>query len=258
MVAKLMEPTVEQVLDFCADEPVERVFLEDVARSGLGRFRGLSDGGRLAALCHFGVNVVPSGRGCAAFGSLVADGRPRMLIGEERAVSDLWEAAGPQAPRAREDRRGQPVYLIDDPPRAGETALRPATRTDLPILLPACAAAHEHELGVNPLDADAFRLRTTEQIDHGRSWIWTEDGVILFKAEASAWTARAVQLQQVWVDPAVRGRGLAKRALADLCRLLLRRVPVVCLFVRAENAAAIALYDSVGMRRVLTYRSVLF
>ena len=41
---------------------------------------------------------------------------------------------------------------------------------------------------------------------------------ILFKAEASAWTPSAVQLQQVWVEPELRGRGYARRALADLCR----------------------------------------
>jgi predicted GNAT family acetyltransferase len=34
-------------------------------------------------------------------------------------------------------------------------------------------------------------------------------------------------------------------------------VPRVCLFVRAENGAAIGLYEKVGMRHVLDYRSVL-
>jgi hypothetical protein len=88
--------------------------------------------------------------------------------------------------------------------------------------------------------------------------VWIENGAILFKAEASAWTPAAVQLQQVWVDPGVRNRGNAQRALRDLCRLLLERVPVVCLFVRPENAAAIRVYEAIGMRRVLEYRSLLF
>jgi predicted GNAT family acetyltransferase len=66
-----------------------------------------------------------------------------------------------------------------------------------------------------------------------------------------------VQLQQVWTDPEARRRGYATRGLADLIRLLLRRVPTVCLFVRADNAAAIRLYDTVGMEHVLDYRSVL-
>jgi predicted GNAT family acetyltransferase len=82
--------------------------------------------------------------------------------------------------------------------------------------------------------------------------------VIRFKAEASAWTPSAVQLQQVWVDPTSRNRGDAKRGMRDLCRLLLDRVPSVCLFVRPENASAIRVYEAIGMRRVSSYRSLIF
>ena len=128
---------------------------------------------------------------------------------------------------------------------------------DLDLLVPACAEAHREEIGVDPLqrDADGFRWRTRQQIEEGRSWLWLEDGVIRFKAEASAWTPAAVQLQQVWVDPQARRRGYARRALRDLCRLLLEQVPAVCLFVRPENEPALGLYDSIGMTRELTYRS---
>ena len=125
--------------------------------------------------------------------------------------------------------------------------------------MPACARAHEVELGIDPLrrDSDGFRWRTRAQIEEGRSWLWAEDGVILFKAEASAWTPEAVQLQQVWTDPEARGTGNGSRGLRDLIRLLLERVPRVCLFVRADNEAAIALYETIGMEHVLDYRSVL-
>jgi predicted GNAT family acetyltransferase len=34
-------------------------------------------------------------------------------------------------------------------------------------------------------------------------------------------------------------------------------VPVVCLFVRSENGAAIRLYEAIGMEHVLDYRSIL-
>jgi uncharacterized protein len=258
-VAHLVEPTRDQILSYCADDPVERVFLEDVARRGLGRFTGVESDGGLVALCHTGANVVPSGRGCGVFADVAARARARMLIGEQGAVSELWEAVRRKLPRPREDRPGQPVYSIATPPDPGQAGLRPATLADLELLLPACAQAHEVELGIDPLerDADGFRWRTRAQIEEGRSWLWEEDGVILFKAEASAWTPAAVQLQQVWTDPEVRGRGYATRGLRDLIRLLLARVPRVCLFVRSDNLAAIRLYDTVGMQHVLDYRSVL-
>jgi predicted GNAT family acetyltransferase len=128
------------------------------------------------------------------------------------------------------------------------------------LLVPACAAAHELELGIDPLarDPESFRWRTLAQIDEGRSWVWLEGDVVLFKAEASAWTPQAVQIQQVWVDPEARGRGYGARGLRDLCRLLLETTPNVTLFVRSENAPAIALYETVGMRKALEYRSILF
>ena len=63
--------------------------------------------------------------------------------------------------------------------------------------------------------------------------------------------AKAMQAQ-------ARGRGYAQRGMRDLCRLLLDAVPAVCLFVRRENAPAIRVYEAVGMRRTISYRSLIF
>jgi predicted GNAT family acetyltransferase len=214
----------------------------------------------LVALCHVGANVVPSGEQCGVFATATARGQARMIIGEERAVGELWEAAVDAMPRPRDDRPGQPVYVLETRPEAGETGLRAATLEDLDLLVPACAAAHREEIGIDPLlrDPEGFRWRTRAQIEEGRSWVWLEDGLIAFKAEASARTPSAVQLQQVWVDPELRNRGYAKRAMRDLCRGLLAQVPAVCLFVRPENARAIRVYEGIGMTRTITYRSLIF
>ena len=259
-MAKPFEPRLEEILAFCSADPIERVFLEDVARRGLGRFCAFADGGELDALCHVGANVVPSGRDCRRFAEVAARSRARMIIGDERAVSELWAAARRRMPTPRDDRPAQPVYVIDEAPEPGMTGLRPATADDYELLVPACAAAHEEEIGVDPLrrDPDGFRWRTRVQIDEGRSWIWREGDTILFKAEASAWTPSAVQLQQVWVDPDARNQRNAQRGMRDLIGLLLAAVPSVCLFVRPENAPAIRVYEAVGMRRHGSYRSLVF
>jgi ribosomal protein S18 acetylase RimI-like enzyme len=257
----LIEPEYEQVLEFCARDPIERVFLEDVARRGLGRYFAVEDeSGRLESLCHVGANLVPSGKQCGVFAAAAATSASRMIIGEERAVGELWDAAGDRLPPPREDRPGQPVFAITEPPQPGETGLRPASLHDLEQLVPVCAAAHAEELGVNPLerDPDGFRWRTRAQIEDGRSWVWIEDGELRFKAEASAWTPLAVQVQQVWVDPSLRRHGYGARGMRDLCRLLLGTTPTVTLFVRTENAPAIRLYETIGMQHVGKYRSVLF
>jgi GNAT superfamily N-acetyltransferase len=259
-VGLVADPPLARILDFCARDPVERVFLEEMARRGTGRFTGLQRDGEIVGLCHAGTNVVPSGQGTGAFADIAVASAARMLIGEERAVGELWAATRDRLPAAREDRPGQPVYVIGAPPEPGGTGLRTATPDDLGVVLPRAAAAHREELGIDPLerDPDGFRLRTRAQIEEGRSWLWLEDGEVRFKAEASAWTPSAVQLAQVWSDPAARGHGYAQRALRDLVRLLLEAVPTVTLFVRTENAPAIRLYERIGMRRALTYRSILF
>jgi uncharacterized protein len=260
LVSRVIEPRRDEILAFCAKDPVERVFLEDAARRGTGRFVATSGGNGLQALCYLGVNVVPSGESCEDFASAAAVRPPRMVIGDEQPVGELWRAMRRRLPRPREDRPGQPVYRIDGAPPGGDTGLRPATLEDLDVLVVASAAAHQEELGLDPLERDAagFGWRTRAQIVEGRSWIWRERDTILFKAEASAWTPSAVQLQQVWVDPPARGHGYAKRGMRDLCRFLLARVPTVCLFVRRENAVAIAVYEAIGMRRVGSYRSLVF
>jgi uncharacterized protein len=260
VMAKLREPGLDEILAFCAEDPVERVFLEDVARRGTGRFTAAAADGRLTALCYAGSNLVPSGEDCGVFADLAVSSGTRMIIGDEQAVTALWDAAASAMPTPREDRPGQPVYVIHDQPEPAESGLRAATEGDFDVLLGACAAAHQHELGIDPLerDPDGFRWRTRSQIAEGRSWLWRDGGTILFKAEASAWTPHAIQLQQVWTDPGARGRGYAQRGLRDLIRLLLRYVPTVCLFVRRENEAAIRLYDAVGMRRTISYRSLIF
>ena len=234
----------EQVLEFCAREPVERVFLEDVARRGDRPVRRASrtTTGSSQALCHVGANLVPSGRGLRR---VRRRGRAKPLADDHRrgarGRTTLWARRAPAAAVAA---RGspRPARLRDRPSRrrrastglraADARGPRPAAARPAPPRTSSSSASTRSRD-----DADGFRWRTRAQIDEGRSWLWLEDDVILFKAEASAWTPSAVQIQQVWVDPEARGRGYASRGLRDLCRLLLETTPAVTLFVRTDNAA---------------------
>ena len=113
---RAVQPTLDQTLAFCAEAPIERVFLEDIARRGLGRFSALEKDDRLVALCHVGANVVPSGVGTASFADATVRGQARMIIGEEHAVGELWDEARERMPPPRDDRPGQPVYVLDELP----------------------------------------------------------------------------------------------------------------------------------------------
>jgi len=154
----LIDPTLDQMLEYCARDPIERVFLEDAARRGHARFRAVEGEEGLDALCYFGANVVPSGHGCDVFADDTAARGTRMIIGNEQAVTELWTVARPLMSRPREDRPGQPVYSIEEPPAGERTGLRAATVDDLPLLVPACAATHFEELGVDPLRSEERRV----------------------------------------------------------------------------------------------------
>ena len=122
MRARLVEPSTEQILAYCADDPVERVFLEDVARRESGRFAALENGeGGSHALCHLGTNVVPSGSGCSAFAEVAARVAPRMLIGEQAAVTELWDAARRRLPRLGRTGSVSPSTSRTTPPEPGDS-----------------------------------------------------------------------------------------------------------------------------------------
>ncbi len=253
----------EQVLDFCARAPVERVFLEDVARRGLGRFAAVEGRrGALAALCHVGANLVPSGEGCEAFADAAAQGASRMIIGEARRGGDpLGGGARPSAGAARGP--SGPAGLRDH--RAARSRAAPACgRRRAPTSIrsvPACAAAHELELGIDPLqrDPEAFplahrRLRSTRDA-RGSGSRTTSCSSRPRRPRGRRARCRSSRSGSTRRRAAA---GTRSRGLRDLCRLLLETTPTVTLFVRRDNAPAIALYESIGMSKALEYRSVLF
>ena len=213
----------------------------------------------LAALCHVGANLVPSGEGCGAF----AERRPRasgarMIIGEERAVGELWDAARGALPRAaRRPARASPSTRSRSRRRRRRAACGRRARRSR-AARPGLRGRAREELGVDPLarDPEGFRWRTRRRSTSGRSWLWVEDGVDPASRRRRRPGRRAPsRCSRSGSIPTVRGRGYGARGMRDLCRLLLERTPTVTPVRPAENAAAIGLYESIGMEHALEYRA---
>src|SRR5207302_10038427 len=107
-------------------------------------------------------------------------------------------------------RLSQPVYAISgrfDFPDLKES--RYSTMRDLDALVPACAAMHKEEVGIDPLDRDAvgYRERIRELVEKKRSIIRIFEGKIVAKCEFSAFTQEAVELMGMCTDPRYRRRG---------------------------------------------------
>ena len=81
---------------------------------------------------------------------------------------------------------------------------------------------------------------------------------MIFKADLGSVSANVSQVQGVWLDPDLRGRGLAPPAMAAVVRLARSVTPTVSLYVNDYNHAARATYSRVGFRTEGEFATVLY
>ncbi|HEY6842596.1 MAG TPA: GNAT family N-acetyltransferase [Thermoanaerobaculia bacterium] len=185
----------------------------------------------------------------------------RAIISPENLVESLWKRLASQLDPPTVVRMSQPVYAISgrfDFPDLKDA--RFSTLRDLDSLVPACAAMHKEEVGIDPLDRDAvgYRERIRELVEKKRSIIRIVNGRIAAKCEFSAVTPEAVQLMGVWTDPSLRRRGFGRALLREVCGHLARKGKSVTLFVNDFNRPAIALYESLGFRQIGVNRALIW
>ena len=185
----------------------------------------------------------------------------RAIISPVAFVEPLWSQLRTRLDPPTVVRMNQPIYALA--PRAefpDLTSARYATTRDLDPLVPACAAMHKEEVGIDPLERDAagYRERIRELVDKKRSIIRVVDGVIASKCEFSAVTFDAVQLMGVWTHPRYRRRGLSHDTLREVCGHLFRKGKTVTLFVNDFNQPAIGLYESLGFLRIGLNRALIW
>ncbi|HVA60291.1 MAG TPA: GNAT family N-acetyltransferase [Mycobacteriales bacterium] len=262
-------------LDLLDRDPIANVFVRSrIDAVGLDPWRlgaevwGHPGDGRLSALCYAGANLVPVGADDAAIRAFADRARRQgrrcsSIVGPAEMVAPLWRLLGPSWGRPREVRERQPLLTIGRPPRlAGDPAVRPVRLEELDILLPACIAMFTEEVGVSPVAADGgalYRARIAELIGQGRAFARIDDGRVVFKAEIGALARDACQVQGVWVDPELRGRGLGSHGMAAVvAQAQASLAPVVSLYVNDFNDIARRAYDRVGFAEVGRFMSVLF
>jgi uncharacterized protein len=185
----------------------------------------------------------------------------RAIISPAVLVEALWTQLRSRLDPPTVVRLNQPVYALRkrlDYPDLTEA--RYSTTRDLDQLVPACAAMHREEVGIDPLERDAvgYRERVRELIEKKRSVVLMREGLIGAKCEYSAVTADAVQLMGVWTNPRFRRIGLARELLEEVCGHVLRKGKVVTLFVNDFNLPAVSLYESLGFQRIGLNRALIW
>ena len=221
------------------------------------------------ALLHIGANLVPVATDLDPIPAFVeAAGRRRTcqsIVGESWLAIPLWQALSDRWGRAysavREVRRSQPVMAAADTPLvAPDPRVRPITHADFESYFAAAVAMYTEEVGTDPLAGgdSSFRSYCRWLVDQHRAFGIVEDGKVVFKSDIGAAWGSAAQIQGVWLDPALRGRGLSEPAMAAVTEYVLADYPVACLYVNDFNTRAIRCYQRVGYEQVGEFATVLY
>jgi predicted GNAT family acetyltransferase len=233
-----------------------------------GALWGFFSADHISSMLFVGANIVPvntdsSARRAFAAELIRAGRRSSSILGESDQVRDLWQGMETYWGKARAVRENQPFLQIDGNPMcARDVRVRRVVASELDLLFPACVDMFTEEVGVSPVangGEHQYRRRIAEVIDSGMAFAVIEAGRVLFKTEVGFSTEKIAQLQGVWVNPDVRGQGLAGPALASaIVEIRASYAQTVTLYVNDFNIPARKTYEQVGFKQVATYATVLF
>lgn len=265
------------VMELLRADPVERVFVASrVLATGMeSMFLGCAiwghfHGRELRSMLHAGANLVPVGADAEALAEYVELSGPARssssIVGPAASVLPLWEDLCRRWGRvwsvAREVRPSQPMLAIGgDTAVPADARVRPITLDDFEPYFDAAVRMYTEEVGVSPIgDADPgpYRSYVRRLIVSGRAFGIVEGGRVLFKADLGSVALGVAQVQGVWLDPTLRGRGLSAPAMAAVVDLARAEAPTISLYVNSFNAAARGTYRRVGFEQVGEFATILF
>jgi uncharacterized protein len=245
-----------------------RVRAAGLEQSSLGcPIWGFERDGVLRALCHVGSNMVPVNADADAVAAWVEFAGPRrpcasiigpstVALGLWRQLSDRW---GPAWRDVRNVRPHQPVLAISkDPQVAPNPGVRKVTLEHWDAYYEAAVRMYTEEVGVSPVQGNpaGYRFYIRQLITSGRAFGLFDGNRVLFKADLGSVSGSVCQVQGVWLEPELRGRGLAAAATAAVVQLARKVVPTVSLYVNDYNLPARATYARVGFSEVGEFATI--
>ena len=264
----------DAALELCARNLPANVFvaarlLEGVLDTQPGSVLGNKSDGVLQSLCWSSANLVPVEADeptLAFYADRVRRWRRHCasILGPSDQVAELWRLLGAAWGPARAVRPNQPLMsTMTRPSELGVTLderVRPARIEEVDLVMPAAAHMFEGEIGYPPFSGSGAAYRNALQalIDRGHTFVVVEDGAVVFKADVGSVALGCAQLQGVWLDPRLRGQGLAVPMMAGVVeQVMATRARWVTLYVNDFNTSARSTYRHVGFEDVGTFATVL-
>jgi len=270
-VQELKHEDEVEVLNFLAARPLHTVVMASMIHdNGMintlnrGTFYGCRDAsGDLegcALIGHTTLIETRSEAGLKAFAPIAQACKSTFVIyGEQEKLATFWKyySSDGRAPRlfCRESLFEQhwPVEV-----KVAVPGLRRATLDELDVIEKVQGQMAFEEPGVNPMERDpeGFRARCARRIEQGRSWVWMEDGRLMFRADVVSETPEVAYVEGVFVNPEERGQGYGLRCMSQLSQTLLTRVKSICLLVNEHNKQAGIFYHKAGFKMRSYYDTI--
>ena len=266
-------PRLKVLLDAA---PVETIFLSSrVERFGLDAAElgcpvlGVIQGGKLVAAVHNGANMMAAGDP-GALGEVIERMGPRSrtqsILGPADTVQALYLGlvqrwgytwASPRDLRAHQPlmvwRRADPLLVAPDP------RVHAITAAEFDYYYQAAIKMYTEEVGVSPLDpTDSYRHYVSYLVSNRRAFGACESGHVWFKTDVGATYGSICQIQGVWLDPAMRGRGMAEALMAGALWLFDPAWTTVSLYVNDFNVRARRMYERLGFQTIGELATVLY
>ena len=228
----------------------------------LGFFHGFERDGQLTAVCMNGGTLFPAGadpEAIPAFVSAVGERRRHCasILGPSMMALGLYLGL---TTRFRDDwmnvvnvRQRQPLMALTGPPLVvPDPRVRQLTTRDFDSYLAASVAMYTDEIGASPYKhGPGYDGHVKERLRSRDAWgVVDSNGRVMFKADLGPRVGDHAQLQGVWLDPSLRGRGQSAALLSGMLIQAQEHHPVISLYVNDFNTPAIRLYERLGFQEV--------
>lgn len=189
------------------------------------------------------------------------------IVSPTKSVVPFWkDYADPLLPNAPVARliQDQLLYKLTPAqfqrPQRPLSKLRPARPSELDPIFLASVQMHREETGEDPLqkDPETFRRHVRHRLTMGRTFAWfDEHRHLLFKADISIHCSLGAQISGVYTSPHHRNKGIATKALFDLCALHFDQdLPRLTLYVNETNKPALKVYHRLGFELSSPYQTI--
>lgn len=276
---RLRRSDIGELVGLLEEKPLHNIFLlSRLVDSGFNIERlgcpvyGFWRNGCLSAVCHDGNNIVLATRqetlSEAETSSFVNRLGPirnaSAIVGTSQNVELVFTELSLKWPaswaRPRDIRQPQLLLAINQPSNIEpDDRVFRVSRSYFRPYFEAAVKMYTEELGQSPLDDhNSYQHYVSSLINQQRAFGAYHRGLVWFKTDIGCRYKKFCQIQGVWLDPALRGKKIAARAMAQVLKLCETEYDVVSLYVNHYNTKARKLYASLGFHEVGSLATVLY